>query len=307
MSNLGHAGFLTQCAEGRSGRPTFRAATIASVPVVFINGLGETTDFWDPVCARLPDVDVVRFDRPAPAGLGNHLDAQVDELHSMITSHAYPPAEGADVLLVGHSFGGLLAEAYARAHPRRVAGLVLVDPTLAEDYADPDAADRRAPAAGGAFGRLASRTLRSGRIRPALSWLLPRLMLGLGTSGDSVRHQLAQLPADLGWKLTAPSHLARTEFDNRRLSGYCAELLAARAATGPVTLPVTVLVGGRGPRVWHNQQRAWIAGQRAQLPRISSDACMHVLDGAHLLMLDAPTAVADAIRAVAGACLRPQK
>ena len=48
----------------------------------------------------------------------------------------------APYLLVGHSFGGLVMQIFAAAHRADVAGLVLVDPAHAEDWANPAPKER---------------------------------------------------------------------------------------------------------------------------------------------------------------------
>ena len=101
-----------------------------AVTVVFESGFGQGGGVWDDVIAELgAQCRCITYDR---AGLGNSgtdgaprtieqdlrdLDAVMDAL-----------VPGASVVLVGHSYGGLLATEFARAHPERLHGLVLVDP-----------------------------------------------------------------------------------------------------------------------------------------------------------------------------------
>ena len=46
-------------------------------------------------------------------------------------------------VLVGHSFGTLVARLFAARHRPDVAGLVLVDPAFPEDWVDPNPGERR--------------------------------------------------------------------------------------------------------------------------------------------------------------------
>jgi pimeloyl-ACP methyl ester carboxylesterase len=108
------------------------------VPVVFVSGLGESHGAWQPVLDALPDsVRAITYDR---AGIGD--------------SDPYPPPQRAAVayrqaagdlrnllhsldvtapwLLVGHSYGGCIIRSLADDYPADVAGVVLVDPSVAE-------------------------------------------------------------------------------------------------------------------------------------------------------------------------------
>jgi pimeloyl-ACP methyl ester carboxylesterase len=56
-----------------------------------------------------------------------------DELHTLLQrAHVNPP-----FLLVGHSFGGLVAQIFAHRFHSEIAGMVLVDPAHAEDWVRP--------------------------------------------------------------------------------------------------------------------------------------------------------------------------
>jgi len=46
-------------------------------------------------------------------------------------------------VLVAHSFGGLIGDRYARRYPEELAGIVLVDPVGAEEWANPSALNAR--------------------------------------------------------------------------------------------------------------------------------------------------------------------
>lgn len=108
------------------------------VAVVFESGFGQGAGVWKDVIAGLgADCRCVAYAR---AGLGRsgtdgapkRIDAHLADLGAVIDTLA----SGRKVVLVGHSYGGLLATEFARRHPERVQGLVLVDPaTLGQRHA----------------------------------------------------------------------------------------------------------------------------------------------------------------------------
>lgn len=102
---------------------------------VLSGGLGMAWFDWDAVAALLaPYRTVVRFDRPglglsAPAPAPPTLAAEADRLaHLLDALGHFGPAT-----VVGHSLAGFHAEAFARLHPARCAGLVLVDASIEEN------------------------------------------------------------------------------------------------------------------------------------------------------------------------------
>ena len=56
-----------------------------------------------------------------------------DELRELLTRSGVPPP----YVLVGHSFGGLVAQLVTARDPRRVAALVLIEPAIPEQWAEP--------------------------------------------------------------------------------------------------------------------------------------------------------------------------
>lgn len=105
--------------------------------VVFESGFGQGGGVWKDVIAGLGAQ--CRCITYARAGLGksgtngkpNTIEEDVQSLGAVI--EAIAPA--GKVLLVGHSYGGLLATEFARLHPERLQGLVLVDPaTMAQRH-----------------------------------------------------------------------------------------------------------------------------------------------------------------------------
>ncbi|WP_212743148.1 alpha/beta hydrolase, partial [Microbacterium sp. 2FI] len=60
-----------------------------------------------------------------------HVSESVDDLNALIEQVGLEPP----VILLGGSFGGLIAYTYAATHPDDVAGVVLLDPTLPDELA----------------------------------------------------------------------------------------------------------------------------------------------------------------------------
>ncbi len=98
--------------------------------VVFEAGFGQGPGAWKQVIAGLgADYRSVAYAR---AGLGKSgsdgVTKRIDDHLSDLSALIETVAPGQQVILVGHSYGGLLVTEFARRHPQRVRGIVLVDP-----------------------------------------------------------------------------------------------------------------------------------------------------------------------------------
>ena len=99
--------------------------------VVFLNGAGDFSFDWalvQPAVSRF--ARAVSYDRAGDAwsDLGpvpRTLKQEAYELHLLLAKAGVRPP----YVLVGHSYGGLLARVYAREYPAETAGMVLVDST----------------------------------------------------------------------------------------------------------------------------------------------------------------------------------
>jgi pimeloyl-ACP methyl ester carboxylesterase len=114
-----------------------------SPTIVFESGMENNHATWRSIPYSLPSrtcvyarVNVSPSDRVAARHTGAD---SVLELHTLLDVAAVP----GPYLLVGHSFGGLLAVMYAGTYPADVVGLVLLDPTLP----DSDEVDKLLPEA----------------------------------------------------------------------------------------------------------------------------------------------------------------
>lgn len=115
-----------------------------ALAVVFESGFGQDADVWKDVIADLgTDCSCIAYAR---AGLGRSgtdgkpkpIEAHLQDLGAVIDSLA-PDRK---VVLVGHSYGGLLATEFARKYPERLHALVLVDPATMQQRNAFKAADR---------------------------------------------------------------------------------------------------------------------------------------------------------------------
>jgi len=98
--------------------------------VVFESGFGTDRQVWRPVLEKLPTtIRVISYSRK---GLGKSskpakplsVEQHLSDLDGLLeVTHAND-----NVILVGHSYGGLLATEYAKAQTDKLVGLVLVDP-----------------------------------------------------------------------------------------------------------------------------------------------------------------------------------
>jgi pimeloyl-ACP methyl ester carboxylesterase len=103
-----------------------------AIPIVLLSGLGNDTSVWSQVLGlaaqQHPELHPCVFERAGlgrsdpPTGNVQAADAAADLLTALNNRSIDAP-----VLLVGASYGGLVAQLFARLHPEKVAGVVLVD------------------------------------------------------------------------------------------------------------------------------------------------------------------------------------
>ncbi|MEU6966605.1 alpha/beta hydrolase [Kitasatospora aureofaciens] len=241
------------------------------VPIVLVAGCGESSLTWAPLLPELAELGrVVAYDR---AGLGASapdraprltLDAQVEDLAALVRHLDAGPA-----VLVGHSWGGQLAQLLARQRPELVAGLVLVDP--AHEEFGPRAI---------ALAEVA--LLRFSLLRTAIAPTAP-------DRGDAL--------ARAGAAAVARPYQRRAVLAEHRLTGRAVPALRRRRAAAPLPeVPVTVLSATEGlPRALRARFTAAQAGIAA-----GADRGVHtVVPGAgHYVHADRPHVVAAAVREV---------
>ena len=127
------AGFLT-LANG--ARLFLRRQGSGSPTVVFEAGIGASSLNWRHIQhAVARTASTISYDR---AGLGWSSRRATSRTPSVVAAELHEMLERAGVqpplVLVGHSFGGLVVRRYALLYPAEVASLVLIDPMRCEEY-----------------------------------------------------------------------------------------------------------------------------------------------------------------------------
>jgi pimeloyl-ACP methyl ester carboxylesterase len=235
--------------DGRSVRLYESGPQQSPDPVlVLLPGAGDTAESWELVRDVLSaSRRVLTYDRPgighSEAGAGWDLTAVVDDLHAVLSAAEL----AAPVVLVGHSFGGLLARAYAAAHPAGVAGLVLVDAT------PPAIADDPGVRAGFLISALLAKVL---KLSAPFGLTRALLVLGAMPLYPEQRHfrQAASREAYRRWIAAVDANFAGNAGQE------LAAVLPAAAhfttlATAPPDVPVAVVHSSAYGRRWEQMQR----------------------------------------------------
>ncbi|MFD0691830.1 alpha/beta fold hydrolase [Actinomadura fibrosa] len=259
-------------------------------PVLLSSGLGGAWFDWRPVADLLRDrARVIAFDRPG-LGLSPAAHAAPTLRRDADVLAGLAERAGRPVTVVAHSMAAFHAEALARLRPELVHGLVLVDPSYERD---PHARVRYAAAvtpAATALGALLGATRLARCVGPAgrrivlkrtsrreepVPPAVVRSVYGRGTVLGTV------LAEDLAYREMAVD-LAR---------------LRERRPFPPVPLVVITALGDvEDP----GKAREW-AADHARLAAISPHGSQVELpDSLHMVQLDRPDAVADAVATVLG-------
>ncbi len=250
-------------------------------PVVLLGGCGVPSYDWDRLADLLPDLALIRLDRPGLMGSPwpgelPRLAAEVDTLVALLES-------AGSAVVVAHSMASFHAEALARQRPDLVVGLVIADGSVEFP--------RRRP-----WPRRRWRWLAE-LVRKAMA--VPPLRAP-GSFG-----QRLLFAAQSHHRFTEPvSPLVRQTFrDPDTIASVLAEqaaypeqawdLAQVRERFGWPQIPTIVLTAAAGGRT------RWIAKQ-ARLATLLNARQVVVADSHHLIMIDRPDVLDEAVRALLG-------
>ncbi|MFJ8672841.1 alpha/beta fold hydrolase [Streptomyces sp. NPDC093589] len=255
---------------------------------VLSGGLGMAWFDWDVVAGLLaPYRTVVRFDRPglglsAPAPRPPTLAGEADRIaHVLDALGHFGPAT-----VVGHSLAAFHAEAFARLHPDRCAGLVLVDGSVEEDPRPRLPRPVRTAWAGGVAGALSA-----AGIPRALGPATRRLIGWSSTVGSHPRHPWERA----GYRTSRV--LRACALENATYSYLAADLSALRGGRPLPAVPVAVLAAYDGSET--ARELRWLERQRALAAELGGRFAVAAPAG-HLVMADAPESVARAVLDLSG-------
>lgn len=245
---------------------------------------------------------VYRYDR---AGFGwstsdsreCSLAKMTDDLHALLQTLALPRP----YILVAHSFGAYIANAYARRFADELAGIVLVDPLTPQEWLKPDRGQRAQLRRGVWFSRAGGVLAGIGVVRVCL-WLLQRgsreaprrVLRAFGSRATEtvqrILGELAKLPPNVVRVIRARWSTPKFFWTMAAYIGALprsARELEDRAI--PAEIPVTVLSGA--------QQSAVRLKEHAEIAAHSRQG-RHVIapKSAHWIHLDQPELVAGAVR-----------
>ncbi len=246
-------------------------------PVLLLSGCGMPSYAWDPVARLLVGHQLVRLDRPGLGGTPwpDQLPTLADETATVIGLAERHPGG----VLVAHSMASFHAEATIRRRPDLVSGLVLVDGSIETTPRRPVGEGAWLAAARGAewlagipplaaLGPLADRVTITAQSRRRLLDPMDRRSFTTYARADAVASVIAESAAYRRQALD----LARVRVATRWPSDLPVEVITARRSGGD----------------------KWVATQR-ELVNLLGGRQTVLPESRHMVMMDEPQAIADAV------------
>jgi len=273
--------------------------------VVLEAGIAASSLSWVLVAKKVAEfATVMTYDR---AGFGwsdaaPHRCTALDSARDLALLLEKAEVSGA-VLLVGHSFGGLIARIFQQMHPERVSGMVLVDPVCRSEWREADEGRKRMLARGVMLSRRGEWLARLGVVRLAL-WLLmsgsraiPKL-LARASAGraagvtERLTGEVRKMPKELWpqaaahWSRARSFHAMADALENLPLS---VTQIDEKRSLG--NSPVAVLSAASANAVELREHAHDAALSTSGSHRV-------VPECGHWMQLDAPDAIVEAVRAL---------
>lgn len=257
--------------------------------ILLMAGAAASSDFWKPVVDRLQDLDVITYDRPGLGGTvwpGSYpdLDEEIASLRDLVEliQARWDTREPRKVILVAHSMAAFHAEAFTRIHPDTVAGIVFVDPSVEwpihpprrRSLALPNAVYRVVDSAAGTLGRSVF----------AIGVMAQTMRSGSAVWRQFQEHRLHRVYG-------SPDAMAMAVAEWIGYDQQAWDLLAVRSEHPWPDLS-TVLLSA----VYSGQEQELDRHERLA-PMLRADLVV-VENSHHLMMLDRPDVIADAIQSV---------
>jgi pimeloyl-ACP methyl ester carboxylesterase len=251
----------------------------SAYPTVLIEqGAGEPSRLWWPVQDKIAEfASVCTYDRAGygwsePVAAGRSIADRAEELHTLLINAGLP----GPYILVAHSYGGFIVRCFARNHPDQTAGLVLVD--------TPEEA---------AF------------FRQEVLDFYSRLRVMNNTVGVVARFGMLRLlghlfPLDhVGFSFVRPAEYSAAGDDLASLQLVEPPIGNFGGVGSLGDTPLAVITHGQPfPGPFFILEKGWSEGQ-TRLAALSTDSLLiHANNSNHMIEIDEPGLVVDAIRRV---------
>lgn len=249
--------------------------------VVFEAALGAAAGSWVTVQrlvaahSRTLSYDRAGYGGSDPDPTDRTLTRIADDLRALLDARG----ETAQVLLVGHSWGGPILRTFAARHPERVAGLVFVDATVAQVM------NPRAAKAAAIFVAIVEMLGKVG-----LASVLTKAMLPKITSAEVTAEDRQVMLREV---VSSRSHKAAGQ-ETRQTSNAITQLRELQEAGLP-DLPTVSLLGGRAGRGAKKQRQVLNEVTTREMQLLPDGTAIVVEDAGHLIPQEQPGVTATAI------------
>lgn len=276
---VGHPQGVPGLAPTRSGAHLFYQVVEGQGPaVVFEAGLASTRSIWglvQPVVGR--SARAVVYDR---AGMGRSSAAEgsrrltvlAEDLNDLLDFLEKEHGEDDGFILVAHSWGGPIARMAAAMRPRRIRGIVLIDP------ADEDCDVYYSPM-----------NERSNRLQSRLFPPLARIGILRHVYGLTVGALPPAVRADSRKEMYTPQAVATQIAESTEMVADLRQMQTS--AIDVPGIPMVIVSGGKNSGVGAEARRQLLEAHRARIEHVERGRHVIAENSGHLVMLSEPDVV----------------